>query len=307
VPSLAKRHVTSVQQVHSKGALLCLSPRSQVKPTNGLDTTTQNHCSMHILRLIPWETTATTWCMPRLSRHRREWKQHVPVCCVDPGGWTCRVDSFRICMPRGHGCPVLHRPRVQGPHSLLPGWVGGQHAHLLRALLPDKCLGPVRKSGHVRGRAVSGLGSSTVPVRVRVRVPSCDADFDPFPPALGARYCADGLANPCPPGRFSDVDGAAINSSCLGACSRGYFCGPGSKSPTQAPCSTSASHYCPQVSVSEPWGILPLLRASHMGTWCCAAFTVIPGVVSTRGRCPRLVHTACPVRQREPPNDQQPV
>ena len=75
-------------------------------------------------------------------------------------------------------------------------------------------------------------------------------------------------------------------------CAPGFFCGPGSTSATQGPCSTSAAHYCPEGApspVASPpgWYTTPMLaaNASHQtaASPCETGFFCAGGV---RSPCP---------------------
>ena len=62
-------------------------------------------------------------------------------------------------------------------------------------------------------------------------------------------YCVNGVATPCPPGRFGCATGLK-DSDCNGACVAGYFCPTGSASNRAVACGNS-SVYCPD-GVGEP-------------------------------------------------------
>lgn len=65
-------------------------------------------------------------------------------------------------------------------------------------------------------------------------------------PCEAGRFCVTGVATSCPAGRYG-TDPGETSPACSGSCTRGYFCGPGSTSATQANCSTGPSYYCPEV------------------------------------------------------------
>jgi hypothetical protein len=77
----------------------------------------------------------------------------------------------------------------------------------------------------------------------------------PCPPGS---YCQEGIASPCPRGRYASRHGT-ISSSCEGDCSPGYYCLEGSNSSKQHPCG-NYSVYCPRGS-SEPLSV-------HNGFYC---------------------------------------
>ena len=58
-------------------------------------------------------------------------------------------------------------------------------------------------------------------------------------------YCQGGVARPCPSGRFGNATGVT-DEKCSGPCTAGFFCPPGSTSPTQSPCG-GIGFYCPEV------------------------------------------------------------
>lgn len=60
------------------------------------------------------------------------------------------------------------------------------------------------------------------------------------------RYCALGVALPCPAGRYGAIS-AETSPVCSGICTQGYFCASGSLSPTAARCSGGPEQFCPQV------------------------------------------------------------
>jgi hypothetical protein len=57
-------------------------------------------------------------------------------------------------------------------------------------------------------------------------------------PVEAGRFSGAGAAvsSPCPPGTFSPAPGVGVNASCAGLCEPGFFCPPGSTSPRQVPC-----------------------------------------------------------------------
>ena len=80
---------------------------------------------------------------------------------------------------------------------------------------------------------------------LRRLIPSAES-LPPAPACFCASYCVGGLGQLCPPGRYGDVFGQ-FDPLCTANCTSGYFCGPGSTSRTQAPCSPSAEFFCPEV------------------------------------------------------------
>ncbi|POM78126.1 Hypothetical protein PHPALM_4382 [Phytophthora palmivora] len=62
-----------------------------------------------------------------------------------------------------------------------------------------------------------------------------------------------GSCYPCPAGRYGSEE-METRPTCSGPCDAGYYCPPGSTSPTQHECG-SASVYCPAASV-RPWAVL---------------------------------------------------
>lgn len=63
-------------------------------------------------------------------------------------------------------------------------------------------------------------------------------------------WCAEGVSRPCGAGRYGSTRGLTT-SACSGLCKEGYFCNTMSTTPTQHPCGTNASIYCPRGS-KEP-------------------------------------------------------
>ena len=59
------------------------------------------------------------------------------------------------------------------------------------------------------------------------------------------RYCQGGVSYPCPAGRYGTATGET-NEQCIGNCTQGYYCPPGSASPTQEECG-AADVVCPSV------------------------------------------------------------
>ena len=68
------------------------------------------------------------------------------------------------------------------------------------------------------------------------------------------RYCRDGVSTACPAGQFGDVTGLD-SSSCSGPCAAGYYCDPGSATPSQHPCGND-SVFCPP-GAATPLHALP--------------------------------------------------
>ena len=60
--------------------------------------------------------------------------------------------------------------------------------------------------------------------------------------------CLDGVSLPCPAGYYGNETGV-VEPLCSGPCVQGYYCPPGSTTPTAVPCG-SAGVYCPAVSRS---------------------------------------------------------
>lgn len=62
--------------------------------------------------------------------------------------------------------------------------------------------------------------------------------------ALPGEFAWRGACFPCPAGTFGTLSGE-VNPRCSGKCSSGYYCPPGSTSPTQKECG-GADKYCPE-------------------------------------------------------------
>ena len=60
-------------------------------------------------------------------------------------------------------------------------------------------------------------------------------------------YCVGGVAFVCPAGRYGNDSGMTL-AVCTGVCTAGFYCLPGSTTPTAQNCGSEAV-YCPEVGV----------------------------------------------------------
>ena len=186
-------------------------------------------------------------------------------------GWYC-VGGYRSLCPGGKYSQAFGQTSCDVCPAGEWAMYAGCDIHTVVAFLCNSCdpafpwpwLGP----GHVCPDGTGVLGmvnqcqspTAYCPLRSSIAVPT-PMGYYAIPTAPGSNayynvsicpvgaFCIGGVLTTCSGGRFGNTTGVTVDG-CSGPCAAGYYCPPGSTSPTASPCFSGPQRYCPEVRTS---------------------------------------------------------